>query len=137
MMEDPKQNRKTKTLQNNPPKEEGRQNKNTELKEETLWDTRANGTRECLQTLETGLNDPPSEKEMGTQRERDTERERERERRVFQRDKNTVRENRQQKVEKEVEQKKNKQKPEKNDEEREKASKEASTQKRKRRNEEK
>ncbi len=70
-MEDPKQNRKTKTLQNNPPKEEGRQNKNTELKEETLWDTRANGTRECLQTLETGLNDPPSEKEMGTERERE------------------------------------------------------------------
>jgi hypothetical protein len=91
-MEDPKQKRKTKTLQNNPPKEEGGGNKDTELKEETLWDTRANGTRECLQTLETGLNDPPSEKEMGTQRERDTERERERERRVFQRDKNTVRE---------------------------------------------
>jgi hypothetical protein len=44
MMEDPKQKRKTKTLQNNPPKEEGGENKNTELKEEKLrhkskWDT--------------------------------------------------------------------------------------------------
>jgi hypothetical protein len=33
------------------------------------------------QTLETGLNDPPSEKEMGTETE--TQRQRQRQRRVF------------------------------------------------------